>query len=63
MCEWRHTRRHGTSTPPDRPVTPAAAADGEEEHVSVSDVTTEVVDPYPGRRRPTSRDSPTWSSC
>ena len=53
MCEWRHTPAAlRTSSTTAGPVTPAAAADGEEEHVSVSSATTEVVDPVPGAEAP-----------
>ncbi|MGY1682497.1 pyruvate dehydrogenase (acetyl-transferring) E1 component subunit alpha [Geodermatophilus sp. SYSU D01176] len=52
MCEWRHTRApRDVHTARSEPATPAAAADGEEEHVSVSGAT-EVVDPVPGAEAP-----------
>jgi pyruvate dehydrogenase E1 component alpha subunit len=53
MCEWRHTPAPRTDVQHHSPpATPAAAADGEEEHVSVSGMTTEVVDPVPGAEAP-----------
>jgi len=52
MCEWCHTRApRDVHTARLEPATPAAAADGEEEHVSVSSAT-EVVDPVPGAGAP-----------